>query len=183
ESLAVAGDKRPHHGVFGLMRLQISEATSLGASRPPNHLMQQLESTLRGTGIAVTQAEIGVDDADQVELGKMVPFGDKLRADDEIEAPFGNVVELLPQAFDGFHESARQHKNAGLREQLSRFLFQPLHSGADSRKTFGSMAIWTLRRRRDRISAVVAHEPALEAMIDQPSIAIRALETETARPA
>ena len=114
EGLAVAGDKRAHYRMFWLVGLQVAETPPLLAPCSSNHLMQQLKSTLRRTGIAVTKAEIRVDDADQVELGKMVPFGDKLRTDDKIEASLGDVVELLPKAFDQFHEIARQHKNAGL---------------------------------------------------------------------
>ena len=116
EGLAVAGDKRAHHRMLWLVSLQITETPPLLPPRAPNHLMQQLKSTLWRTGITVTKAEICVDDADQVELGKMVSFGDKLRTDDEIEASRGDVVELLAKPFHRFHEIARQHKNAGLWE-------------------------------------------------------------------
>lgn len=114
EGLAVAGDKRTHYRMFWLVRLQVAETPPLLAPCSSNHLMQQLKSTLWRTWIAVTKAEIRVDDADQVELGKVVPFGDKLRTDDKIETSLGDVVELLPKAFYRFHEIARQHKNAGL---------------------------------------------------------------------
>src|SRR5690242_11686417 len=125
--------------------------------------MQQLKCSLGGTGVAVTQAEIGIDDADQIELWKMVPFGDKLRADDEIEAPSGNIIEFLSQPFDRFHEIARQHQNPRLWEQISRLLLKPLHAGADGSEALGSVTVWTFRWWRDRISAVMTHELALEA--------------------
>ena len=48
--------------------------------------MQQLEGALGGARVAVAEAEIGVDNADQIELGKMVALGDELRADDDVEA-------------------------------------------------------------------------------------------------
>ena len=99
EGFAIAGDKRTHYRVFWLVRLQVAETPPLLAPCSSNHLMQQLKSTLRRTWIAVTKAEICVDDADQVELGKVVPFGDKLRTDDKVEASLGDVVELLPKAF------------------------------------------------------------------------------------
>src|SRR6476646_4275253 len=85
EGLAVAGDKRAHDRMFWLVGLQVAETPSLLTPCSSNHLMQQLKSTLRRTGVAVAKAKIRVDDADQVEFGKMVPFGDKLRTDDEIE--------------------------------------------------------------------------------------------------
>lgn len=179
---AIAGDERAHHRMLRLMRLQVAETAPLLSPGAPDHLMQQLECALRGTRVAVSQAKVGIDDTDQIKLRKMMPFGDKLRADNKIEASFGNIVELLPQPVDRFHEIARQHENAGLWKQFSRLVREPFHAGPDGSKTFGSMAIWAFRRRRNRISAVMAHEPALEPMIDQPSITVRTLEPEPARP-
>ena len=37
----------------------------------------------------------------------MVALGDQLRPDDDIEAPLGDVVELLAQPLDRFDEIAR----------------------------------------------------------------------------
>ena len=69
--------------------------------------MQQLKRALGRARIPVRQAEIGVDHADQVEPGEMVTLGDQLRPDDDIEAPLGDVVELLAQPLDRFDEIAR----------------------------------------------------------------------------
>jgi len=123
EGLAVAGNKRTHYRMLWLVGLQVAETSSHLAPCTSNNLMQQLKSTLRRTWIAIAEAKVRVDDADQVELGKVVPFGDKLRTDDKVEASLGDIVELLPKAFDRFHEITRQHKNAGLWKQLSRLLF------------------------------------------------------------
>src|SRR6185436_7360906 len=103
--------------------------------------------------------------------------------DDEIETSLGDVVELLPKAFDRFHEIARQHKNAGLREQFSRLLFEPLHARADGSETFSGVAIWTVRRWWNRIAAVITHAPAPDPMVKAPGIAIRNVEAEPARTA
>ena len=70
------------------------------AAGAADHLMQQLERALGRARIAVGEAEIGVDDADQVELGEMVALGDELRADDDVEAALRDVVELLAQPLD-----------------------------------------------------------------------------------
>ena len=71
-----------------------------------------MEGTLGGARIAVAETEIGVDDADQIELGEMMTLGDQLRADDDIEAALRHVVEFRPQALHGLHEIARQNENA-----------------------------------------------------------------------
>src|SRR4029077_19319053 len=135
------------------------------------------------TWITVAQAEIGIDDADQIQFWKMMPLGNELCADDEIEASCRHVVELLPQALNRLHQIARQYKSPRLRKQLGRLLFETLHAGADGRKAFGRVAIRTLRRRRHVEPAMMADQPTLEPVIDQPGIAIRTLQPEPAGPA
>ena len=93
--------------------------------------MQQLERALGGARIAVGEAEIGIDNADQIELGEMVALGDELRADDDVEAALRHVVELLAQPLDGFDQIARQHQDARAGKQLGRLLLQPLDAGTD----------------------------------------------------
>ncbi len=164
--------------MVGLVGLQIADAAALLAPGAADDLMQQLERALGCARIAVGQAEIGIDHADQVELGKMMAFGDELRADDDVEAAFGDVGQLLAQALDRFDEVAREHEDAAARKQLPRLLLQPLHAGTDRNEGVGRLAIRALRRRRHREAAMVADQPALEAVIDQPGVAIRAGQVE-----
>ena len=102
--------------MLGLVRLQEADAAALLAAGAADHLMQQLERALGGARIAVGEPEIGVDDADQVELGEMMALGDELRADHDVEAAFRDVVELLAQPLHRFDQIARQHQDARLRE-------------------------------------------------------------------
>ena len=112
----------------------------------------------------------------------MMALGHQLRADDDVEAALRDVVELRAQALHRFHQIARQHQDAAAREQLGRLLLQPLDAGADRREAFGGVAVRTFRRRRHREAAMVADQllSPLEAVIDQPGIAIRALQAEAA---
>ncbi len=162
------------------MRLQIADAAALLATGAADHLMQKLERALGGARVAVAEAEIGIDDADQIELGKVMAFRHKLRADDEIESPLCHVVELGAQALDRFHQVARQHQDAGAGKQFGRFLLQPLDAGADGREGIGRVAVRALRWRRHGETAMMADQPLAKAMIDQPGIAIRALQAEAA---
>ena len=118
------------------MRLQKADAAPLLAAGAADHLMQQLERALGRARIAIAEAEIGIDDADQIELGEMMALGDQLRADDDVEAALRHVVEFLAQALHRFHQIARQHQDARAGKQLGRFLFQPLDAGADGRRSF-----------------------------------------------
>src|SRR5262245_1629806 len=149
EGFAVAGDQRTHHRMFRLMGLQVTEAPTLLSTGASDHLVQQLECALGGAWIAITKPEIGIDDPDQVEFGKMMALGDELSTDDEIEAPCSHVIEFLPQSLDGLDEVAREHQDAGLWKQLRGFLLESFHAWPNGRKAFGGMTIRTFSRWRD----------------------------------
>src|SRR6202000_1932434 len=78
EGLTVAGDQRPHHGMFGWMRLQKADATALVAAGAPDHLIQQLPRAFGGARIAVAEAEISIDHADQIEPREVMALRDDL---------------------------------------------------------------------------------------------------------
>src|SRR5690606_19414141 len=79
ERLAVGGDQRLHYRMLGLMCLQIANAPPLLAARTPDHLIEQLKSTLSRARIAVAKAEIGIDHADEVEAREVVALRHELR--------------------------------------------------------------------------------------------------------
>ena len=116
------------------MRLQVAAADAGVAPGAADHLMQELERALGGARIAVGEAEVGIDDADEVELGEVMALGDELRADDDVEAALRDVVQLLAQPVDRGDEVAREHQHPRLREQLAHLLLQPLDARADGRE-------------------------------------------------
>jgi len=183
ERLAIARNQGAYHRMLRLVCLQVPEPTPLLASGAADDLVQQLEGAFRSARIAVSQAQIGVDNAHQIELREMMPFGDKLRADDEIETSCGNVVELLPEPFDRLHEIARQDEDARLRKQLGRFLLEPLDAGTNGRQAFRRVTMRAFSRRRHGKSAIMTDQPPFEPVIDEPGIAVRTLQTKTAGPA
>ena len=166
--------------MLGLVRLQIADAVALLAPGAADDLMQQLERAFGRARVAVRQAEIGVDDADQIELREVVTLGDELRPDDDVETPLGDVVQLLAQPLHRFDQIAGQHQDAACRKQLRRLLLQPLDAGTDRDERFGRLALRALRRRRHREAAMVADEPTAKAVIDQPGVAIRACQPKSA---
>jgi hypothetical protein len=74
--------------MFRLEGLDQAEALLAGAAGAAGDLAEQLECAFGGARIAIGEAEIGIDHADQRHVRKVVPLGDELRADDDIDSPF-----------------------------------------------------------------------------------------------
>ena len=130
-----------------------------------------MRSAARGSPF--DEPEIGVDHADQVELGKMMALGDELGADDNVELALRDVVEFFAQALDGGDEIGRQHQHARAGKQFAHFFFEPLDAGADGGKRIRRLAVRAIGRMRHGEAAVVADQLAAEAVIDQPGVAVR----------
>ena len=80
--------------MFGLVGLQIADAAALIAPGAPDHLVEQLKGALGGARIAIAEAQIGVDHADQIEPREIVALRHQLGADDDIDAAFGDLVQF-----------------------------------------------------------------------------------------
>src|SRR5580704_17206527 len=78
ERLAILRDQGAHHGMLGLVRLQIATADAGVAAGAADDLVQKLKGALGGARVAVTQAQISVDDADQIEHREVMAFRYKL---------------------------------------------------------------------------------------------------------
>src|SRR6185295_13567237 len=63
---------------------------------------------------------------------------------------------------------------ARARKQLGCLLLQPLDARTDRNEAALRLAFRTLPGRRHRIAAVMTDQPPLEAVIDQPGVAVRA---------
>ena len=110
--------------MVGLVGLQKAAADAGVAAGAADHLMQKLEGALGGARIAVAQAEIRIDHADQIEHREMMALGDQLGADDDVEQAFGDVGEFLAHALDGGDEIARQHQHARAAETARALLLR-----------------------------------------------------------
>src|SRR5262245_29926997 len=145
--------------------------------------MQELERALGRARVAVRKPEVGIDDTDQVEFREMVTLGDKLGADHDIDVAALDLGKLRAHALDAGDEIARQHQNARLRKQRRHLLLEPLDARPAGDETLGRCTFGTRLRWRYRKAAVVADQPALEAVIDEPCITVWAGEAEAALPA
>ncbi len=110
----------------------------------------------------------------------MMALGDELRADDNVEAARGDVVELGAQPIHGGDEIRGEHQHARLRKQFAHLFFEPLDSGPAGDEGIECGAFRALVRMRHAEAAMVADQLFLETMIDQPGVAIRTGEAEAA---
>ena len=156
------------------MGLQIADAAALLAPGAADHLVEQLKRPLGGARIAIAQAQIGIDDADQIEPREIVALRDQLRADDDVDAALRDFVEFAAHGLDRGDQIARQHHGARVRKQLRRLLLQALDAGTDRDQRFLGRAMRADIRARHREAAMVTDQPLAKAVIDQPGVADRA---------
>ena len=176
EGLAVAGDDRPNDGMIRCVGLQQCAAGAAGASGAAGHLAEELEGAFSGAEIAVGEAEVGIDHADQLEQREIVALGDELRADDDVDLAFCDRRQFEPQPVDAAGKVARHDDGACIRKAGSDFLGQALDAWADGDEALGIAAIRAGLRPLLRVAAVVAEQHAAETVLDQPGGAVRALK-------
>ncbi len=110
----------------------------------------------------------------------MMALGDELRADDDVEAAFGDAGELFAHALDRGDQIAGEHQHARLRKQLAHLFFEALDAGPAGDEGILRLAFRAIGRMRHGEAAMVADELPAKAVIDQPGVAVRARETKAA---
>src|ERR1700722_3723518 len=118
--------------------------------------MQQLERPLGGARIALAQSKISVHYADECKPRKMMPLGDKLRADHDVGLSLGDGFQFGLHPLDSAGEIARQDERARLRKQPAHFFFQSLDAGAEGDEGIRRSAFRTRRRKRRLEAAMMA---------------------------
>ena len=101
----------------------------------------------------------------------MMPLGDQLRADDDVDAAFGDLVQFAAHDLERGDQVARQHHGARLRKQRGDLFLQPLDARADGDQRLLGLTLRTGMRPRHREAAVMTDQPLAKAVIDQPRIA------------
>ena len=85
EAVGVAGDQGGDHRRVGLVGLDQDAARLVAAAGAAGDLRDLLEAALGGAQVAAGKAEVGIDHADQGEVGEMIALGDELGADDDVD--------------------------------------------------------------------------------------------------
>src|SRR5262249_26647789 len=86
-------------------------------------------------------------------------------------------------ALDRGEQVGRENQYAPLGKERVHFLVQTLHAGSARNERVDRLALRAVLRLRHREAAVMTDEGAAEAVIDQPRVAVRAVEAEAAGPA
>ncbi len=87
-------------GMFGQLGLYQHLAGFVGAPRPAGHLHQLGEQPFRGAKVRAVQAAVSVQHDNEVEPREIMPFGEHLRADQNVDFVVGDAaVQIRPVVF------------------------------------------------------------------------------------
>ena len=153
------------------------------AAGAAGHLIEKLEGALGGAQVAVREAEIGVDHADQRQLREVVALGDELGADDDIDLAVLDRARSGLAAIAAAGDSRSTTARGALRESAPR----PPRRCARCRGRTARSECSAPHSGRPRGSARRCRNggipAAAEAVLDQPGRAVRAFEAMAAGPA
>src|SRR6185437_13917404 len=151
----------------------------LGAAGAAGDLVEELKGPLGRAQIAAGEAEIGIDYADQRQQREVMPLCHHLRADEYVNEVAGDALDELGRGARAGQRVARHHRKPRRRKARRHLLGETLDAGTTGGEARGVAAIGTERRQRLAMAAMMALQPPVEAVLDQPSGAIRALQAET----
>src|SRR6185312_10586187 len=143
--------------------------------------MQQLEGALTCPYIAVRAPQIGVDHAHQSELWKMVPLGNDLGADQDVDLALGEGADGGLGFRRAMQRVGRGDGVARVREEMRELLRHPLDTWSAGDQRILRLALWTFVGRGDLVTALMTGQTPAIAMLDQPGRTMRTGEFMPAR--
>ena len=161
--------------VAGVEGLNEDPSRGIAPAASSGHLREDLEGPLGGPEIGDVEGGVGGDDADQRNPGEVVPFGDHLRSDEDVDPPPLETPENSRQLPAAGRRVAVHPGDPRLGEELLRLLLDPFRSRAvapDAAPPAGG----TKRCGPDVEIAVVAFEEPLGGMVREGQVAVRACE-------
>ena len=183
KAVAIGTRQRRDHRMGWHRRLQQDAPRPQRPAGAAADLGEELKRPLGRAQIAAGEAEIGIDDADQGQQREVIALGDDLGADDHVDG-----VRLDPRDQGGGGGGSAQRVaggkfEPGVGQERRHLLGQALDAGTAGDETAGGTARRTARRHRPAVAAVMALQPALEAVLDQPGGARGAMQAVAAAPA
>src|SRR5208283_2993415 len=175
--------QRAHHRVFGLIGLNEGRARLVAATRSARYLRKQLKRALRGARIATSEPQIRIDDADKRQMREVMPLCDELRADDNIERPFCDLIEFAAQSLSPPEKVGGKHENARIREKLRALLRDALDAGPARGECVFGLALRTDIRPLLEVTAVMAYQRTAKTMLDEPGVTLPAAKSVSAAAA
>jgi len=151
----------------------------LAPPSPSGNLGQKLEGPLRGAKIREIQGDVRQDDAYEGDLGKVMPFGDHLRAHDDVDFLPAEGVEQLFVRPPAVHGVAVHAADPGGGEPLPYFLLQTFRAHAIGTDT-GAPTVEASRLTGEGVVAVMTFPDVFSGMVDQGDLAVPAAERPAA---
>ena len=141
--------------------------------RPPDAASWNVRSAARGSPLPRPRSASTMPT--RLSLGKWWPFGDQLRADDDIEAALRDVVEFLAQALDRCRRDRSTAPACARRETARPPPAPAARRRGRRRRSFRSPGISGTRPAAAWRSRNDGRRAGAEAVIDQPGVAVRAV--------
>lgn len=163
----------------GIVCLENRSARLLSTPCPPDHLHQGLNRALTCTVVGDLEGCIGIDDANESDIGEVMTFGDHLSS-------YEQLCLVLSYRIEVFHHASRMINRIPVDpdEFLSRkkaldFLFQPFRAepmGGEGRMITGGAAF----RLHSLPAAVMASKPVRFLMVGETHAAMVAMRDVSA---
>ncbi|NKG01704.1 hypothetical protein GO287_03648 [Ralstonia solanacearum] len=173
EAGVIVPHQRQQGGGIRVAGLDQHFARQPGAAGAPGHLHQRGEQVLAGTEVVAEQGRIGRHHAHQRHALEVMPLGDHLRADQDIDGPFVHGVEQRLGAALAAGGVGVDTRHARLRKQRAEGLLDALRA-APQRRDVDVAAVRAMVRDARFVAAVVAAQPVLRLVQHQIRRAARA---------
>ena len=154
--------------MFGLPALHEAATRHRAPAGAARHLLQELKRPLGGAQVAVVEPDIGVDDARQGQAWKVVALRDELGPDDEVDLSPGHRVELAPDPLGPTRRVGGEHEHSRLGEQRPGLLGDPFDTRPAGHERVDLAAAGTMVGLALDVAAMMAHQRAAKAMLDEP---------------
>ena len=183
EARDVSRDQCFDDGRGRIVRLDEDAAGLFPAPRASGHLHDLLEAALGRAQVAALEREIGIDHADQREVGEVVALGDQLGAHDDVDVARLHRADEFGGARGGPDGVGGDDRSLRVGEQCRDFVGDALDTRATGHQRVFLAAFGAFGRRGHDVAAMVARQPCHQPVFDHPGGAVGALEAVAAIPA
>ena len=162
------------------MGLQIADAAALLATGAADHLMQQLERALGRARISLARPRSASIMPTRLSFGKWCPLATSCVPMMRSKRPSATSASSSRKRSTDSTRSLDRTRMRDRGKSSAGFLLKSLNARSNRNKAVGGVTIRAFLQERHREAAMMTDQPALEAVVDQPGVAIRACQSEAA---
>ena len=156
KAVAVARQQGPHDRVGRLVGLDQYPARAFGPAGPAGDLAEQLIGAFAGPQVAAAEPQVGVDHADAGQGREMMPLGDHLGADQQVDLTGLHAAHEVRRGLRPGDGVAGHQPGAGIGKQGRDLLGQALDAGPAGGQAFDRAALRTGPVEARNVTAVMA---------------------------